>query len=43
MLRKLALLEIIVLHMELNGFPFVFDREFPPTVSASGPADGTLR
>jgi len=27
---------------ELNGFPFVLDREIPPTVSASGPVDCAL-
>ena len=27
---------------ELTGFPFVLDREIPPTVSASGPADCAL-
>ena len=26
---------------ELNGFPFVVGREIPPTVTASGLADGT--
>jgi hypothetical protein len=27
---------------ELTGFPFVLDREIPPTVSASGSADCAL-